>query len=178
MPSSDLEPEARRQVLETVLTYPALRLAEIARHTGLAPNLVDYHLEALLDAELVVEATFEGHRRFYPLPVPGAPGVADAEWLAVLREPVRLQVALRLVQESPATHTALAEEAGVSKSTLSHHLGRLVEVGLLQRGERGAYEPSDRGRLLRLLVAHRPHPAHFGKQFGRWLALYREAASP
>lgn len=176
MADRELEPEARRQVLETVLTYPALRLAEIARQTGLAPNLVDYHLDALLDAELVVEATFEGHRRFYPLPIPGAPSVADAEWVAVLRDPVRLRVAMHAVEESPVTHTALAQEVGVSKSTLSHHLGRLVEVGLLTR-EEGGYQPTDRRRLLRLLVAHPPVPALLGKYLSEWLALYRKAAT-
>lgn len=167
---------ARRQVLETVLDYPGLRVVDIARCSSLRPNLVEYHLDALLDAELLVEATYENHRRFYPIPGPGAPSLADAEWLALLREPVPLHLALLLLDaDGPLTHTALHQQMDLAKSTLSFHLGKLVEAGLLGRPSTGGYEPSDRTRLHRLVIAHRPVPDALATHFSLWMPLYRQA---
>lgn len=69
----------------------------------------------------------------------------DAEQLAALlkalAEPVRLRL-LRLVAESPDT-TACAchmpAALGISQPTLSHHLKKLVDAGLLVREQRGRW---------------------------------------
>jgi ArsR family transcriptional regulator len=69
----------------------------------------------------------------------------DAESLAgvlkALSDPVRLRL-LRLVAESPDT-TACAchmpTALGISQPTLSHHLKKLVEAGLLVREQRGRW---------------------------------------
>ena len=69
----------------------------------------------------------------------------DAERLAhllkALADPVRLRL-LRLVAESPGT-TACAchmpTALGISQPTLSHHLKKLVDAGLLIREQRGRW---------------------------------------
>lgn len=70
---------------------------------------------------------------------------SDAERLAhllkALADPVRLRL-LRLVAESPDT-TACAchmpTALGISQPTLSHHLKKLVDSGLLVREQRGRW---------------------------------------
>jgi len=69
----------------------------------------------------------------------------DAELLAgllkALADPVRLRL-LRLIAESPDT-TACAchmpSALGISQPTLSHHLKKLVDAGLLVREQRGRW---------------------------------------
>ena len=69
----------------------------------------------------------------------------DAEQLAALlkalADPVRLRL-LRLIAESPDT-TACAchmpAALGISQPTLSHHLKKLVDAGLLVREQRGRW---------------------------------------
>lgn len=58
-----------------------------------------------------------------------------------LADPVRLRI-LRLVADSPDTTACachLPAALGISQPTLSHHLKRLVEAGLLQREQRGRW---------------------------------------
>ncbi|MHA6512730.1 ArsR/SmtB family transcription factor [Tessaracoccus sp. Z1128] len=69
----------------------------------------------------------------------------DAERLAavlkVLADPVRLRL-LRLVADSPDTTACachLPDALGISQPTLSHHLKKLVESGLLERDQRGRW---------------------------------------
>ena len=70
---------------------------------------------------------------------------ADADVLAALlkalADPVRLRL-LRLVADSPDT-TACAchmpTALGISQPTLSHHLKKLVDAGLLVREQRGRW---------------------------------------
>lgn len=70
---------------------------------------------------------------------------AEAERLAALMkglaDPVRLRL-LRLVADSPDTTACachLPAALGISQPTLSHHLKKLVESGLLQREQRGRW---------------------------------------
>ena len=69
----------------------------------------------------------------------------DAEQLAgllkALADPVRLRL-LRLVAESPDTTACachLPTALGISQPTLSHHLKKLVDAGLLVRAKRGRW---------------------------------------
>lgn len=58
-----------------------------------------------------------------------------------LADPVRLRI-LRLVADSPDTTVCachLPAALGISQPTLSHHLKKLVEAGLLQREQRGRW---------------------------------------
>jgi ArsR family transcriptional regulator len=70
---------------------------------------------------------------------------ADAEPLVVvlkaLADPVRLRL-LRLVADSPDTTACachLPTALGISQPTLSHHLKKLVDAGLLVREQRGRW---------------------------------------
>jgi DNA-binding transcriptional ArsR family regulator len=58
---------------------------------------------------------------------------------AALAEPARAKVLLALTdgRSLPASH--LASEAGVAASTASHHLARLVDVGLITASRRGRH---------------------------------------
>lgn len=72
----------------------------------------------------------------------GSDAVADAALpaLKALADPVRLRIVLR-VAASPSTVCACSmnESFGVSQPTLSHHLKRLVDAGLLHREMRGSW---------------------------------------
>jgi ArsR family transcriptional regulator len=70
-------------------------------------------------------------------------GEADqlAAALKALADPVRLRL-LRLVAESPDTTACachLPAALGISQPTLSHHLKKLVDSGLLLREQRGRW---------------------------------------
>ena len=58
---------------------------------------------------------------------------------ALLAEPARARVLLALGDGRSLAASALAAEAGVTASTASHHLGRLVEAGLITAVTRGRH---------------------------------------
>ncbi|MCC6497891.1 MAG: metalloregulator ArsR/SmtB family transcription factor [Propionibacteriaceae bacterium] len=73
------------------------------------------------------------------MPAPDAEQLADL--LKALADPVRLRL-LRLVAESPDTTACachLPTALGISQPTLSHHLKKLVDAGLLVREQRGRW---------------------------------------
>ena len=77
--------------------------------------------------------------------------------LQALADPTRLRLVAALL-EQPACVEELAERLGLSAPTISHHLGRLDQAGLLNRRREQYYtvceaRPGPLARTLRELVA-------------------------
>ena len=88
-----------------------------------------------------VFATLECAPASYETLMPASEAERLAAVLKALADPVRLRL-LRLVADSPDTTACachLPAALGISQPTLSHHLKRLVESGLLQREQRGRW---------------------------------------
>jgi DNA-binding transcriptional ArsR family regulator len=76
---------------------------------------------------------------------PGAPKQVDlAAGAAAIADPARAAMLDALLDGEPRSAGALAREAGIAASTASHHLGRLLDAGLL------VVEPDGRRRAYRL----------------------------
>ena len=58
---------------------------------------------------------------------------------ALLAEPARASVLLALADGRSLPAGMLAQEAGVARSTATHHLGRLVDAGFITAERRGRY---------------------------------------
>ena len=88
-----------------------------------------------------VLATVECAPATYEALMPSGEAERLAAVLTGLADPVRLRL-LRLVADSPDTTACachLPTVLGISQPTLSHHLKKLVESGLLQREQRGRW---------------------------------------
>ena len=62
-----------------------------------------------------------------------------ASLFKVLAEPARLQILSQLATKGcgPATVNDITESLGLSQPTVSHHLRKLTEAGLLERSQQG-----------------------------------------
>ena len=76
-----------------------------------------------------------------------AADVNVAEIAGLIGEPSRAAVLMALIDGRALAASTLAEEAGVARSTISGHLGRLTDAGLI------TVEPSGRNRYYRLASA-------------------------
>jgi predicted transcriptional regulator len=121
------ENENRATLYETVEESPGINLTSLVEETGLAESTVRYHLR-VLEHEGEIEATKVRGRRRY---VPKTGG--DIELVAALEEDATKEVLEALLENEPATGTALADTLEKDKSTVSHHLSRLSEAGLVER---------------------------------------------
>lgn len=92
--------------------------------------------------------------------MPSQEALVLSELMKALADPVRLRL-LRFVADSPDTTACachLPPELGISQPTLSHHLKRLVDAGLLIREQRGRWahyrtQPASLAPLLDALTA-------------------------
>jgi predicted transcriptional regulator len=121
-----LENENRAAVFETIEESPGINLTSLVEETGLAESTVRYHLRVLEHEDLLETAKILGCRRF-------ARRSDDVELVAALEETATKEVLETLFADEPATGTTLADALEKDPSTVSHHLSRLAEAGLIER---------------------------------------------
>jgi ArsR family transcriptional regulator len=64
---------------------------------------------------------------------------ATAELFKALADPARVRVVNLLAGSGPACVCELVEPLGLSQPTVSHHVKKLLEAGLLEREQRGKW---------------------------------------
>ncbi len=156
-----LDVRVRRDLYEFVRRNPGYHLREIARIRNLSITLADYHLRFLEKYELISSAMDGEYKRFFPRYLPGdrdaIPALTDRQKSALgfLRQPVPVVVLSFLMERESATHKEILARTTVSGSTLSHHLKKLLGVGLVAPAVGGeGYRIADPKELARLLVTY------------------------
>lgn len=168
-----LELAIRRRLYALVQEYPGLHVREAARQLGTSMALVEYHLRLLTETGLVLVAKEDGYARLYPAEGP-APKPGEREAVGLLRQRHPLRITLVLLDDGPAKHKDLAEATGLGKSTLSFHLRKLEDAGLVARDGEGRFAVVDARRVLRLLLAYPPTKDLRDAFADLWLSLYGE----
>lgn len=145
---------ARRQKIHDFLRHAGMsHLREIQRATGIPLGSLDYHLNILRQGRLITSVESGGYRVYALLSAEFCPD--DMERLALLANPTRREIAHALVDHEPLTQRDLRETLGLAtRSSISRHLAKLEEAGLVERqgAWRSEFRPSD---LLRRWLAHK-----------------------
>jgi predicted transcriptional regulator len=137
--------KTRKDLYDFVRKNPGYHLREISRALALSITLADYHLRFLEKHELVLSSMDGEYKRFYPRSTPGQadarPALTDFEKqvLGFLRQPVPLRVINFLMERETATHREILDRVPVSGSTLSHHLTKMLDGGLIERADPGKH---------------------------------------
>lgn len=141
-------------LLQRILQNPGIRYRELMRLTGLANGVLAYHLSSLERSDLVRVDRRSRMTRYYPL------SVSDDE-SAVLKyirhEPVR-KILLFIFDHELCTFSEIVEYTGKAPSTISLHLKRLKEDGIIvvRYGEYHLYRLADRELVANVLSKYRP----------------------
>jgi DNA-binding transcriptional ArsR family regulator len=152
-------------VYDLVDEVPGLHQREIARRLDLGASHAEYHLHQLAKAGLLKAEEKGGYKRYFVAveptrPVPeGAVAREDRPWVGVLRQERPLEVVAHLLQEGPTQMSPLADRVGIATSTLSHHVDKLEDAGIVERyreGNQRYVRLTDRERLVRVLLQHEP----------------------
>jgi predicted transcriptional regulator len=128
----------RERIAAQVRRDPGVHFNELVRALDLAPGQVQYHLKRL---DVVADDRY-GQTHYFP------EGYDDWERgaIALLRRETAADVVSVLMEDGPLGASETAERAGIARSTLSWHLDRLVESGLVEKRH-------DRGRVVLALAA-------------------------
>lgn len=147
--------ESRRRIYEFLEANPGVHLRRIGRHLGMSTGMLSYHL-AVMERSGLLKSEQLSHRKRYFL----ARAFADAQRriLGVLREDVPRRIVMEILLHEQRTFAELQAAVGVSKSTLSYHLQKLLGREILLRGRRGresVFVIKDLSDVVSILVANR-----------------------
>ncbi|WP_254839773.1 winged helix-turn-helix transcriptional regulator [Natronomonas marina] len=129
--SDPLEHEARERVYEIVDATPGSYLSAVSERADLPLSTTRHHMKVLEREGLVSGAKLRGKRRFYPA------YTEDIELAAALNDDATADVIDALARLGAASVSDLADDLGRDPSTVSHHLQRLEEDGIVTRNREG-----------------------------------------
>jgi len=144
----------RRRLYDVVRRSPGLAAREVQREAGTGWGETVYHLERLTEANLLHRERSGHQDHYFAAAVP----LADRTLLRIVRSQSARRLLLALLEAPDATVPGLTERTGLSAGRVSVHLGRLMELGILQTGRSERFRTfavADRDRVLRLLVSYR-----------------------
>src|SRR5215216_7074205 len=125
--------DTRVLLMKNIEQTPGIRYRELLRLTGLVNGVLSYHLSALERTNLIKVNRESRITRYYPV------NVSDKESAIlkfVRREPIR-QILLFILEHDMCTFNEIVDHTGKAPSTVSLHLKRLREAGiiLIRHGE-------------------------------------------
>lgn len=150
-----LATEARRDIYELIRRSPGVHLRGVERGLGLSFGQVLYHLENLERNGLVDVRKDGGFKRYF---VKNQVGRQEKDLISMFRHDLPRRIAIMLLMKPGLAHHEMLDRLGVSPSTLSFHLQKMVEQDVLTRDRRGverAYRVKDERTAAKVLVMHR-----------------------
>lgn len=130
--SDPLEHEGRERLHERVRAEPGVHLSAVSESADLPLSTARYHLRVLEHEGLVRGVKLRGKRRYFP------PDVEAEALVAALAYDATGTMLRSLVREGPGSVSELADRLDRDPSTVSHHLDRLADDGLVEREREGA----------------------------------------
>lgn len=129
--SDPLEHEARQELYEAVVESPGTYVAQVAETTGISVSTARYHLRILEKERLIRTEKVRGKRRLY------RESTGDDEVAAALNDGATAVVIEAVGRHEPASVTHLANVLDRARSTVTYHVKRLDEAGVLTRERDG-----------------------------------------
>ncbi|WP_135302327.1 winged helix-turn-helix transcriptional regulator [Haloarcula amylovorans] len=129
--SDPLEHETRQRLFDAVSTDPGVYVTELARETDTHVSTTRYHVRVLVDEGLIQRTNENGRSYLFPAHAENSVSPATVE------DGTRRALLSALDRHGSATGGELAEQVSLTKSTVSYHLQRLQEDGLIDRQRDG-----------------------------------------
>jgi len=168
--------DLRRRLVRLVEQYPGLHLRELARQSDISEALAGYHMDVLVAEEIVTAQADGVYKRFYPSKGP-SPTETEKDLIRILRQRVPLQIVLHLLDAKQIGHGDLTQRLGLAKSTVSYHLGKLRDAGLIAE-RTGSLFLAEPKRIERLLLRWEP-PRDLTDSFADlWEGFYMKKKKP
>lgn len=119
----------RAEIRGAIQRWPGIHFNELVRRLDLAPGQVQHHIKRLQREGHIVREPVFGRTHYY------ASGIDDAERraIAMLRRETPRAIVAHLLEDGPTQPRALASELDLAESTVSYHVDRLTEAGLVER---------------------------------------------
>lgn len=147
--------ETRRKIYNLILTYPGLHEREIARKLDMSLSTLDYHLHYLEKREIIVSKKDGRYTRYF---VSKRIGAQDKRAISLLRQKTPRNIVLFLLLNPRSLHKEICDEVKKSPSTVSFHLKKLVDAGIVDAisiGRGTAYEVKNVDKIVDILITYK-----------------------
>lgn len=126
-----LSHDVRARIAEEVDASPGITLTELADRSDASLSSIRYHLRVLEAERLLTSEKIHGNRRFFPN------GTANEELFAALDDEPTGTIIRELRAREAASVGELVQMVDRSYSTVSYHLDRLSQDGLVVQAKEG-----------------------------------------
>ncbi|HEV2390456.1 MAG TPA: winged helix-turn-helix transcriptional regulator [Nitrososphaerales archaeon] len=124
----------QRRILDFITSHPGAHLRDICRALGLAMGVVQYHVQRL-ERDRRIHSMRRGlYKFFYPANLFGE---RQRDVLSMLSLDRPRELLLNIIEHPGSTQEALAGATKVSQPTVSWHLKRLVDLGIVGGRQNG-----------------------------------------
>lgn len=167
-----LELENRKRIFEVLRASPGLHFREIQRRTNISIGVLEYHLSYLVDRGLLTLERQGAFARYYPA---GQVGAEKKKMLSALRQEIPRGIILYLLKHPGATHGEVLQNFTISGGTLSYHVKKLVDQGVIKlekAGRESRMTVLDPDKVADLLILYRR--TFFDKLVDEFVSMYIE----
>jgi predicted transcriptional regulator len=120
--------DSKTIILKRIERNPGIRYRELLRLTSLTNGGLQYHLKILERSHKVKVDRHDGRRtRYYPLDIP----TSESRILGCVRNNVARQIVFFILEHDLCTFGEIVEHSNKAQSTVSWHLKRLAEAGII-----------------------------------------------
>lgn len=150
-PEGSFDNDTRRRIFDQVKGRPGQSIAEIATHVGVSHSTASYHLDRLLEFNLLASTPDGNKMRFFVNG--GVFSENERRILAALSNGETRRLLATIVANPGSYRAELTTFLKVSSPTVNWHLQRLLIAGLVTETHRGRnrYLFADRGKLAGIL---------------------------
>jgi predicted transcriptional regulator len=144
----------RKRICDVIFKYPGIHFRGIQRKTNLAVGCLKYNLDMLEKSRAIVSEKCGRNLRYYPPSVNGD----NRRLLGILRLKSNRRILVYLLAHPSARFAELAEELNIAGSTLSWHLRRLEQEGVVssaRNGNESVYSVINEAEIKKLLTSYK-----------------------
>ncbi|WP_421077663.1 winged helix-turn-helix transcriptional regulator [Methanothermococcus sp. Ax23] len=147
--------ESRKKIYNLIKKSPGIHFREIEKRLNMAVGSLQYHLHYLEKRNIIRSEHYGDYVRYFPKDC--QLDDTDKKILSFLRRKTSRHILLYLL-EKPANHKEISENIGLSPSTISWHLNKLVEAGIVEKTKKGRtslFKVNNSERIINLLIIYK-----------------------
>ena len=145
--------DSQSNILKVINQSPGIRYRELTRWTGFANGVLTYHLNILEQIRCINKFKQSNVTRYYPIDIP----IQDLKVISHLRVHSEKKIILFMLDHDFSTFNEIVEHLRKAPSTISWHLKRLCQDGIVavHSGEYNLYRIIDRKLVNQMVHKYR-----------------------
>lgn len=133
-----LDNNTRLKLYNFIEKYPGVYFRQLVKRTELNKGTVEYHLKKLKAQNKIISYNGDGKLRFFLNS--NTYGKDDQVVIAALGNDMRRKILFGIFSNQYTNNKSLAENIGVSASTISYHISHLKKEGIVKSDDNGKHK--------------------------------------